>query len=274
MGRGPGSAPRPRPASTRTGAAKSAPSAGSGGDRLQKVLAHAGVASRRAAEELILAGRVQVNGAVVRTLGTTVDPAADEIRVDGRRVAAPARAHTYVMLHKPVGVVSTAADPEGRETVLHLVDVPERVYPVGRLDLDSEGLVLLTDDGDLTYHLTQARFGVDKEYEVLVDGFVDQRDVRALTNGVKLDDGLARAVRSETIAQTPDGTWLKMVMHEGRKREVRRMLWALGYRVLRLRRVRLGSLALGRLGPGAWRHLRPEEVARLRVAAGLPKEEQ
>jgi 23S rRNA pseudouridine2605 synthase len=181
------------------------------------------------------------------------------------------RAHTYVMLHKPAGVVSTASDPEGRDTVLDLVDVPDRVYPVGRLDLDSEGLVLLTDDGDLTYRLTQARFGVDKEYEVLVDGFVEQRDVRALTNGVKLDDRLARAVRSETIAQTPDGTWLRLVLHEGRKREVRRMLWTLGYRVLRLRRVRLGSLSLGRLRPGAWRHLRPEEVARLRVVAGLPK---
>jgi 23S rRNA pseudouridine2605 synthase len=192
--------------------------------------------------------------------------------VDGRRIDRRTEtAHHYVLLNKPVGVVSTAYDPEGRRTVLDLVNVPARIYPVGRLDLDSEGLVLLTDDGDLTYHLTQARNEVEKEYEALVPSGVVEHDMRVLRRGVLLEDGQARAVRAGVIAETPDGTWVRVVLHEGRNREVRRMLQALGYVVLRLRRVRLGTLTLGQLPLGRWRHLRPEEVNRLRTVAGLDR---
>jgi 23S rRNA pseudouridine2605 synthase len=240
-------------------------------ERLQKVLAHAGVASRRAAEQLIEAGRVRVNGLVVDALGARVDPHRDRIEVDGARIAPADTANHYVMLNKPTGVVTTVHDPRGRPTVLDLVRSPHRLYPVGRLDIDSEGLVLLTDDGELTFRLTQARFGVPKEYHALAGcGHLDHARLDRLRRGVELDDGPARALEARVLWATPAGVWVSLVLAEGRNRQVRRMLAAVGCSVLRLRRVRIGPLVLGHLAPGAHRPLRPAEVAALRRVAGLP----
>src|SRR6266567_529944 len=201
-------------------------------ERLHKVLAHAGVASRRAAERMILDHRIKVNGTLVLELGTQVDPGADRIEVDGRPLARGDATLHYVILNKPAGVVSTAHDPEGRPTVVDLVHARERLYPVGRLDIDSEGLVLLTDDGELTFRLTQARFGVEKEYHVLVacQDLVDNvlEEMRA---GVLLDDGPARAVRANLLRQYQTSTLIRVVLVEGRQRQVRRMLAALDCRV-------------------------------------------
>jgi 23S rRNA pseudouridine2605 synthase len=239
-------------------------------ERLQKVLARAGVASRRAAEELITGGRVRVNGLVVARPGVRVDPAQDRIEVDGARLAVAGGARHYVLLNKPAGVVTTARDPGGRPTVLDLVRAPWRLYPVGRLDLDAEGLVLLTDDGELTYRLTQARFGVEKQYHALVAcRDLDHRRLGALRRGVELDDGSARAVAARVLRAAPAGTWVSVSIVDGRQHQVKRMLAAIGCPVLRLRRVRMGSLPLGRLPVGAHRPLSRAEVAALRRAAGL-----
>ena len=239
-------------------------------ERLHKVLAHAGVASRRAAERMIRDHRVRVNGALVLELGTQVDPARDRIEVDGRPLARADAAHQYIALNKPLGVVSTAHDPEGRPTVVELVHATRRVYPVGRLDIDSEGLVLMTDDGELTFRLTHARFGVEKEYHVLVTcDELTEHLVEQLRKGVRLDDGLARAVRAHIIKTAERGGLLRVVLVDGRQRQVRRMLAAVGCGVERLQRVRIGPLLLGDLEPGEYRALRPREVDALRAAVGL-----
>jgi 23S rRNA pseudouridine2605 synthase len=239
-------------------------------ERLHKVLAHAGVASRRSAERMIRDRRIRVNGALVVELGTQVDPGRDRIEVDGKPLPKGETAHHYLALNKPIGVVSTAHDPEGRRTVVELVHVPQRVYPVGRLDIDSEGLVLLTDDGELTFRLTHARFGVEKEYQVHVAcaDFGD-RHLEQLRRGVLLEDGLARAVRASMVKPTPSGAVVRIVLLEGRQREVRRMLAAVGCGVEELLRVRIGPLPLGELKSGEHRALRQREVEALRAAVGL-----
>jgi 23S rRNA pseudouridine2605 synthase len=239
-------------------------------ERLHKVLAHAGLASRRAAERMIRDHRVRVNGSIVLELGTQVDPRRDRIEVDCRLLPKQAAAHHYVALHKPVGVVSTAQDPQGRPTVVDLVGARQRLYPVGRLDIDSEGLVLLTDDGDLTFRLTHARFGIEKEYHVLVRrASLGDNELEQLRHGVLLEDGLARALRSSVLRAGVDGTWLRVVLTEGRRRQVRRMLDAVDCEVERLRRVRIGSLPLGDLELGRFRSLSEREVALLRQSVGL-----
>lgn len=244
-------------------------------ERLQKVLAHAGVASRRAAERMIRERRVRVNGALVLEMGTQVDPTSDAIEVDGRRLAQAGEArfaHTYVALNKPLGVVSTVSDPERRPTVIEMVNAARRLYPVGRLDIDSEGLVLLTDDGELTFRLTQARFAVEKEYHVLVhSGAFGEHELERLRAGVMLDDGLARVVRANLLGgTTPRGlVRVRVVLVEGRKRQVRRMFSALGSDIEALQRVRIGSLQLGDLAPGQHRGLRQREVDALRAGVGL-----
>jgi 23S rRNA pseudouridine2605 synthase len=239
-------------------------------ERLHKVLAHAGLASRRAAERMIREHRVRVNGAVVLELGTQVDPGHDRIEVDGRRIARSQAAHLYVALHKPVGVVSTAHDPDGRPTVVELVGASRRLYPVGRLDIDSEGLVLLTDDGELTFRLTHARFGIEKEYHALVRcPTLGEPALEQLQHGVVLDDGLARAVRATILRDTPEGVWVRIVLTEGRQRQVRRMLGAVDCLVERLRRVRIGVLRLGDLDVGQFRQLNAREIGTLRESVGL-----
>lgn len=235
--------------------------------RLQKVLAHAGVASRRAIEEMIEAGRIKVNGRRAR-LGQRVDPDKDEVEVDGSKV--PLRAGlVHLMLNKPEGVVSTADDPEGRTTVLDLIDREERLWPVGRLDIESEGALLLTNDGELTHRVTHPRYEVPKTYLVEVRGPVGQRAIRALLTGIELEDGPAVARKAALVEQVRGSTMVEVVLTEGRNRELRRMFDALDLQVLRLVRTAIGPLQLGRLKPGSYRKLGPAEVAAIYRAAGL-----
>jgi 23S rRNA pseudouridine2605 synthase len=233
-------------------------------ERLQKVLASAGIASRRDCEALIAAGRVMVNGRVVVVPGTRVDLDHDEVLVDGQPLQMPTK-RTYIMLHKPAGVVSTAEDTHGRPTVLDLVNVPARVFPVGRLDMDSEGLILLTDDGELAYALTHPSFEVEKEYRVLLDRALTPEALRSWRNGVLLDGEMTAPAWVELIGTAPEGVWVRIVLREGRKRQIRAVAKLLGYEVRRLIRVREGDLVLGDLPPRAWRHLTDEEVAALRT---------
>jgi len=233
-----------------------------GGERLQKVLARAGLGSRRACEELIADGRVTVNGAVAG-LGRRVDPATDEVEVDGALVPV-AEGLVHYLLNKPAGVVTTAADPEGRSTVLDLVPPEPRVFPVGRLDLATEGLVILTNDGPLTHRLTHPRFGVEKEYVVEVEGRPSAGAVRRLREGVDLEDGRTAPAK---VALVAPGV-LRITIHEGRNRQIRRMCEAIGHPVRRLVRTRIGPVADRRLAPGAWRDLTPAEVRGLAEAAG------
>ena len=230
-------------------------------ERLQKLLARAGIGSRRACEELIRDGRVTVNGEVA-VLGRRVDPERDVVEVDGGRVPLDPELR-YFALHKPAGVVTTADDPQGRPTVADLYPPGPRVFPVGRLDLESEGLLLLTNDGELANRLTHPRFGVEKEYLAEVEGDPTPAALRSLTRGVDLEDGVARARSASKVAGSRGRTAVRVVMTEGRKREVRRMLAAVGLPVRRLVRTRLGPVRLGRLEPGASRLLEPGEVAAL-----------
>ncbi|HET8618656.1 MAG TPA: pseudouridine synthase [Acidimicrobiales bacterium] len=233
------------------------------GERLQKILAQAGLGSRRASEELIAAGRVRVNGEVA-TLGTRADPETDIIEVDGA-VVGVRQGLVHYLLNKPAGVVTTARDPQGRPAVVDLVPAEPRVYPVGRLDADTEGLLLLTNDGELAHRLTHPSFGVDKEYLAGVAGTPSRGAVRRLREGVELDDGPTAPAKVSLI----DEHTLRITIHEGRNRQVRRMCEAVGHPVQRLVRVRIGPLADRRLAPGAWRPLTQAEVRDLeRAAAG------
>jgi 23S rRNA pseudouridine2605 synthase len=237
-------------------------------ERLHKVLARSGVASRRRCEELIAAGRVKVNGETVSTPGSKVDPEHERIEVDGKPIALP-REHIYLLLNKPAGYVSTVHDPQGRPTVMDLVRAPGRLYPVGRLDMDSEGLLLLTDDGDLTQRLTHPSYEHEKEYHVWVDGRPTARTLRRLREGIELEDGFTRPAEVTVLRQEADGTWLRFVVHEGRKRQLRRMCTAVGHPVRRLLRVRMGPVHLGDLSPGQYRPLTEEEHDLLKQAVGL-----
>ena len=228
--------------------------------RLQKVLADRGVASRRHAEELIAAGRVTVEGEIVRELGTKVDPSA-RIEVDGREVRT--QRLRYVALHKPRGIVSSARAERGRASVTDLVGAGERLYPVGRLDVDSEGLVILTNDGAWAERVLHPRYGHDREYEVDVTGTLDDDAMGRLRRGVRLEEGLARAERVRIVSRDARGGRMRLVLRTGWKRQVRRMCLAVGLRVARLVRVRIGPLPLGRLAPGTWRELTPREVRAL-----------
>ena len=236
--------------------------------RVHRALAQAGVASRRAAEKLVAEGRVTVNGDIA-VVGQVVRDS-DVIALDGRRVQAePIR--TY-MLNKPMGVVSTASDPEGRPTVLDGLPDDVRLYPIGRLDIDTTGLLLITNDGDLAHRLMHPRSKVPKTYEALVDGRVSSTSVRALRNGIELDDGPTQPARVEVLdRQAPGGTWLRIEITEGRNRQVRRMCEALGHRVRRLVRTRYGGLGLGRLRRGEHRLLTSAELARLATQAGMAR---
>jgi 23S rRNA pseudouridine2605 synthase len=231
-------------------------------ERLQKVLAHAGVASRRKSEELILQGRVMVNGKVVTQLGTKVDPDRDEIWVDGERIRTPSR-HVYIMLNKPRGVLSVMEDDRDRGSLGDLVSTPTRLYPVGRLDVSSEGLILLTDDGELANLLTHPRYEHEKEYLILVNGRPSNKTLQAWQRGVFLDDKRTAPARVGVLRSVGESTLLRVAMHEGRKRQVRRVAALLGHPVRELKRVRLGPLQLGTLESGQWRYLTPKEVQEL-----------
>jgi pseudouridine synthase len=232
-------------------------------ERLQKILSQAGIASRRASERLILEGRVSVNGRVIRELGSKADAGHDDIRVDGRRIRQPAR-RRYVLLNKPRGVVSTRSDPQGRRTVLDLVDVPEYVYPVGRLDADSEGLLILTNDGELAALLTHPRHGVARTYEARVAGVPDERDLQRLRRGIVIDGRRTRPADVALIDARGADVTLRISIREGRNRQVRKMCDAIGHPVDALKRVAFGALQDRRLKPGQWRELTGAEVRRLR----------
>ena len=232
------------------------------GLRLQKFLAGAGIASRREAERLILAGRVEVNGQPVDRLGTRVDPGRDTVRLDGRRIR-EAEQHVYYLLHKPRGFITSASDPEGRPTVLQLLrGVRERVFPVGRLDWNSEGLLLLTNDGDLAYRLTHPKNHVPKTYRVKVRGIVPADVLQAARRGVVLE-GRRTLPADVRRVSSQSNTWLEVVLYEGRKNQLRKLFERLGHPVLKLRRVAIGPIHDRTLPPGGVRRLTPDEVRRL-----------
>lgn len=235
-------------------------------------MASAGLGSRRQCEELIETGRVEVDRKTVTTLGTRVDPHSQEVRVDGVALTQPHRA--YYAVYKPTGVVTTNRDPSGRPRVVDLLPAAgTRLFPVGRLDLTSEGLILLTNDGDLANQLTHPRYGVEKIYRVLVAGHPEKETLEQLRHGVHLAEGYARAERVTVKKQYKQSTILEMVLKEGRNREVRRLLARVGHKVLRLMRIAVGPIRLGKMTPGEYRKLTPAEVHELRnaVSPGRPR---
>jgi 23S rRNA pseudouridine2605 synthase len=233
-------------------------------ERLQKVLARGGFGSRRTCELLIESGRVTVNGEVA-ALGRRVDIERDKVAVDDILVSTRAGL-VYYLLNKPSGVVTTARDPEGRPTVIDLLPLEPRIFPVGRLDADTEGLLVLTNDGDLTHHLTHPSFGVEKEYLAQVEGRPSPAALRRLREGVELEDGVTAPARAALVSPQT----IKLTIHEGRNRQVRRMCAAVGHPVVRLVRTRVGPIAERRLKPGEWRPLTQAEVRALAQAAAAP----
>lgn len=245
------------------------------GERLARFLAHAGVASRRHAENLIATGRVQVNGVTIREQGSRIDPVRDIVLVDGKVVQATSQ-QVYILLHKPAGYLSTVSDPQGRPTVLDLLPRELRqlrVYPVGRLDHDTSGLLLLTNDGDFALHLTHPRYALEKHYEALVQGQPGNTALNALRRGIAITEDSGHKHQTAPARVSPlrhagENTWLKLTIHEGRKRQVRRMLAGVGLSVLALRRVGIGPLMLENLPTGKWRYLVEDEVMALKAAPG------
>jgi len=236
-------------------------------ERLQRALARAGFGSRRACEELIASGRVTIGGRVA-ILGDRIDPAIDEVRVDGDRISVDPGLR-YLALHKPKGVTTTIRDPHAERDLRSLLPQGPRVFPVGRLDRDTEGLLVLTNDGELAHRLAHPRHAVEKEYLAEVDGAPTARQLSRLKRGVELDDGVAHAADARDAGRSGERGAVRIVMTEGRKREVRRMLAAVGLPVRRLVRVRVGPLRLGALAPGEVRELTPDEVRALHRVAGL-----
>jgi pseudouridine synthase len=236
-------------------------------ERLQKLIASAGLASRRHAEEMIAAGEVTVNGQVVTEPGTKADPARDHIKVRGRLLnpLLGVRDKVYVLLYKPKGYLTSVADPEGRPLVTSLVPPSlGRLHPVGRLDFNTEGLLILTNDGELTNFVTAARNKVEKVYEAKVKGVPPEAAVERLRRGVVLEDGARTAPAKITrLGETESNSWFEVVLHEGRHQQIRRMFDQIGHSVVKLRRVAIGRLRDERMGPGSWRHLTPSEVAAL-----------
>ena len=228
--------------------------------RLQKYLAHAGVASRRSAEKLIAAGRVRVNGDVVTEMGVQINPAAPEVEVDGKPVELAAK-KIYIVLNKPTGYITTVSDDRGRKTVMDLVaDIPHRIYPVGRLDYDTEGLLFMTNDGDFTYTLTHPKHEVEKTYLAHVSGNVSMEIIESLRNGIDLEGVKTSPATVEIKGATQHGTKIEITICEGRNRQVRNMFEAVGLSVNKLRRTREGGVAIGKIALGKWRILSESEV--------------
>lgn len=237
--------------------------------RLQRFLALAGVASRRTSETLISSGRIKVNGTIVTQLGSVIDPERDVVEVDDRRVEIEPK--LYVLLNKPAGYLTTISDERGRPTVADLVgDLPARVYPVGRLDLDTEGVLLMTNDGDLAFRLAHPRFGVEKKYHAVVAGKPGPADIQALRAGVDIGGIVTSPARVRIVKPGSRESTLEIVIHEGRKRQIKRMCKAVGHPVVRLRRVEYGGIGLGALKPGRYRLLTKKEIEHLREKVGLP----
>ncbi|WP_027339997.1 pseudouridine synthase [Halonatronum saccharophilum] len=242
-------------------------------DRLQKVMAKAGVASRRKSEEIITEGRVKVNGKLVKELGVKVDPNKDRIEVDGKEINKEQK--VYLLLNKPKGYITTADDPKGRATVLDLVKVKQRVYPVGRLDYDTEGLLLLTNDGDVAYALTHPSHQVSKEYIATVEGVPNQGALDALERGIKLYDGWTAPAKARLVVDYKNKSIVSLEIHEGKKHQVKRMLKSVGYPVLELKRIKMGPLELDdNLKLGSYRRLKRWEVNKLKEIAKRVKENE
>ncbi len=237
-------------------------------ERLQKILARAGFASRRGAERILVEGRVTVNGEVTRELGTKADPASDDVRVDGVRVRTPA-VPVYLALHKPRGVVTTRSDPSGRQTVMDLVPSVPGLFPVGRLDVTTEGLILLTNDGVFAERVSHPRFEIPRVYQAKVRGVPNGRALERLRGGVHVD-GESMSVDRVRVIETGTNTWLELTLHEGKHHEVKRMLEAVGHPVSKLRRLAVGPVTTRGLEPGAFRTLAPGEVAALLRGGGRP----
>jgi 23S rRNA pseudouridine2605 synthase len=232
-------------------------------ERLQKILAYAGYGSRRACEELILAGRVTVNGQVAQ-LGSKADIQKDQIKLDGKQVKHPEKL-LYIVLYKPRGVLSTVSSPDPRPTVRDLVPIAGSLYPVGRLDVDSEGLILITNDGELANQLTHPRYGHEKEYRVLVARHPDEKQLMAWRHGVVLEDGFHSApAQVEVETHSGKGSWVRVIMKEGHKHQIRDTCRLIGLPVVNIIRVRIGSLRLGNLKPTQWRYLTPAEIKALK----------
>ncbi len=239
-------------------------------ERLQKILARAGVASRRAAEALVTAGRVRVNGRIVTELGTRADTFHDRVEVDGKRVVAEPR--VVILMHKPRTTVTTARDPEGRPTVIDIVrTVPRRLYPVGRLDFQTSGALLLTNDGDLAAALLHPRKHVPKTYLVKVAGKMEDVHVEQWRKGVNLDDGVTLPATVSVVERSDDATWMEVTLVEGRNQQIRRMGEATGFPVLRLTRLSFAGIGIEGLRAGQWRFLTPEELRDLNALCGAPK---
>ncbi|NLP09316.1 rRNA pseudouridine synthase [bacterium] len=237
-----------------------------GSMRINRYLAHCGIASRRSAEKLVLEGRVKVNGVVVQSLGCQIDERQDQVTVDDHPVQCEGK-NIYILLNKPKGYVTTAKDEHGRKTVMELVKIDDRLVPVGRLDYQSEGLLLLTNDGDLTFRLLHPRFKVSKIYYATLKSDFNPRDFQRLTRGVQVEDYVTQPCEAWFYGRTPDR--IAVCLQEGKKHQVRLMLAALGYEVKNLRRVQFGPLTLGRLRAGEWRRLTSNEVHALKKAVGL-----
>ncbi len=234
----------------------------SGAVRLQKFLARAGVASRRSSEKMISAGRIAVNGAVVTELGTKVDPAYDEVLLDGAPIRLPESKHT-IMLNKPAGCLTTMSDPQGRPCVADLVPAAEfpGLYPIGRLDSDTTGLLLFSTDGELGHALLHPSHHVSKTYRARVKGVPSEKDLERLEEGVLLEDGMTAPAKASLVGAKKTDATIELTIHEGRKRQVKRMCEAIGHPVLELHRLSFGPLGLGSLAEGQWRELSPKEVA-------------
>ena len=228
--------------------------------RLQKFLSKAGVASRRASEKLILQGRIKVNGKIVKELGTKINPDLDEVEFDGKICKFNNKA-VYIIKNKPKGVLTTLKDPLGRRTVIDLLKgVGERVFPVGRLDKDTEGLLLLTNDGDVTYKLTHPKYEIKKTYRACANGIINTKKIKALEKGIILEDGMTAPANARIIKIKKDSTIIEIKIHEGRNRQVRRMFKAIGHPVLKLKRTKIGKLSLKDLKTGVWRFLSQNEI--------------
>jgi pseudouridine synthase len=243
-------------------------------ERLQKIIARAGLASRREAERWIEEGRITVNGTVISKLGSQADPFKDSIKVDGKRVKTAA-APLYYALHKPPGVITTLNDPQNRPDLtpyLFRLGDKRRVFPVGRLDYNTTGLLLLTNDGELALRLSHPRFGVTKVYRVKLSSCPTPADFAHLREGIRLEDGMSAPARARVVEKLKTNAWVEIEVHEGRKREVRRMFEALNYFVEKLIRIRVGPVELGHLPLGELRPLTPSEVKSLQIAVGLAKE--
>lgn len=237
--------------------------------RINRILSLAGVASRRKADELIQSGLVVLNGKRVFELGTKAVWGTDSIKLNGREIPGPSD-RVHIMLNKPFGYITSLADPEGRPVVTDLIkDIPQRLYPVGRLDFDSIGLLLLTNDGDFAYRLTHPKFHVSRTYKVTVEGSVSNETIQRLIDGVQLEDGFSRAAKASLIKQNGPHTVIRLTVSQGRNRLVRRMFEALGYKVIQLMRTGFGGLELGNLKIGKYRNLASEEVAGLKQSVKL-----